>query len=456
MQKKLIVLALAGLASSAAFAQTNVTIYGVIDEFVGYGKASQDRLTNPGTGVTTLNSGGDQSFSGLQSGGLSGSRLGFKGEEGLGNGLKAIFVYELGTLDPTSTANAAGANGANGNNFTKSRQSYVGLTGGWGTAIAGRLQSPGYDTSLKFDPMAASVFSPTLTIAGNNGMTIMSGDAGRLNNAIAYVTPNFSGFSAELAYAFGEQITGTNWNGGTVPASFIPNPNTGVNVSNGFDSAQSVWGGNLNYDNGPLALTLAAHFINNAGGTGNAPSQAAPLFTRVSDLKQTEYQVAGSYDFKMAKLFGSYQYIKQENFASLGQGTNNIYSFNTVTGAFAGGLGSTVLTTGNTTGNLWNIGVNVPVGANGVVKAAYTHYSNSMSNTYNLLGERLNLRDQSVQVFGIDYEYSFSKRTTAYAGYSYLDNGRSTAYGYSAGNVGVTPSADNSAWNIGAGLRHTF
>ncbi len=449
MQKKLIVLALAGLASSAAFAQTNVTIYGVIDEALVYGKASQDRLTNPVTGVTTLNSGGDQSFSGLQSGGLSGSRLGFKGEEGLGNGLKAIFVYELGTLDPTSTANAAGANGANGNNFTKSRQSYVGLTGGWGTAIAGRLQSPGYDTSLKFDPMAASIFSPTLTIASNNGMTIMSGDAGRLNNAIAYVTPNFSGFSAELAYAFGEQITGTNWNGATT----VPG---GINISNGFDSAQSVWGGNLNYDNGPLALTLAAHFINNAGGTGNAPSQAAPLFTRVSDLKQTEYQVAGSYDFKIVKLFGSYQYIEQENFASLGQGVNNIYTYNTLTGAAVAVPGSTILTTGDTTGNLWNIGVNVPVGPNGVVKASYTHYANSLSNAYNLAGTRLNLRDQSVQVFGIDYEYSFSKRTTAYAGYSYLDNGNRTAYGYSAGNVGVTPSADNTAWNIGAGLRHTF
>jgi len=96
------------------------------------------------------------------------------------------------------------------------------------------------------------------------------------------------------------------------------------------------------------------------------------------------------------------------------------------------------------------------VGANGVVKASYTHYANSLSNSYNAAGVPLNLRDQSVQVFGIDYEYSLSKRTTAYAGYSYLDNGSATAYGYTAGNVGVTPSSGNSAYNIGAGIRHTF
>lgn len=402
MQKKLIALALAGLASSAAFAQTNVTIYGVIDEYVGYGRSNNDRLINPLTGLPIATTGGDQKFYGLQQGGLSGSRLGFKGEEGLGNGLKAIFVYEFGSLDPSANANGIG----------NTRQAYVGLTGGWGTAIGGKLQTPGYDNALKFDPMAASVFSPQLLMSTNAGMTIQGSAQGRVPNTVAYVTPNFSGFTGEIVYSFGEQVTGTNWNG--------------FGGSNGFDKAQSIWGANLNYDNGPLAVGLAYHGINNLGGTGNNPI--------AQDLKQTEWELGASYDFKMVKLFGSYQYIKQDNFLSAGNGVNLGLPFG-----------------GNVKGNLWNVGVTVPVGANGVVKLAYSHYGNSVPNLF--FG---NNNDQSSQSYGIDYEYSLSKRTTAYAGYNYINNGSNTNYGYPATGVSVVPSVDNNAWLLGAGIRHTF
>jgi hypothetical protein len=83
MQKKLIALAVASLASGAAFAQTNVTMYGIAD--AGYVWSQGDALVT-----------GTNKFSGIQSGLLSGSRLGFKGEEALGNGLKAIFTLEYG------------------------------------------------------------------------------------------------------------------------------------------------------------------------------------------------------------------------------------------------------------------------------------------------------------------------------------------------------------------------
>ena len=79
MQKKIIALAVAGLVSGVAFAQSNVTIYGVAD--ANYYYASGDNLSRTG----------------VDSGGLNGSRIGFKGEEALGNGLKAIFTMEYGT-----------------------------------------------------------------------------------------------------------------------------------------------------------------------------------------------------------------------------------------------------------------------------------------------------------------------------------------------------------------------
>ena len=93
MQKKLIALAVAGLASTAAFAQTNVTIYGLVDygyayRFDGRGLDSTTNLIN--------NAGKPNSASQLNGGQQSGNRLGFKGTEDLGNGLKAVFLLEQG------------------------------------------------------------------------------------------------------------------------------------------------------------------------------------------------------------------------------------------------------------------------------------------------------------------------------------------------------------------------
>jgi predicted porin len=85
MQKKLIALAVAGMASGFAAAQTNVTIYGVLD--AGYLYSSG----NPGPGIK-----GTNTFSGVANGLTAGNRLGFKGEEALGNGLKAVFTLEYG------------------------------------------------------------------------------------------------------------------------------------------------------------------------------------------------------------------------------------------------------------------------------------------------------------------------------------------------------------------------
>src|SRR5574343_1189893 len=112
MQKKIIALAVAGLASTAAFAQTNVTIYGSVDAGYTHRWDAEHR----GTGVHTRSS--------IDTGGSAGNRLGFKGVEDLGNGLKAVFLLEQGF----SFDGAAGANAQGGRTF--GRQAYVGLTGG--------------------------------------------------------------------------------------------------------------------------------------------------------------------------------------------------------------------------------------------------------------------------------------------------------------------------------------
>ena len=126
MQKKLIALAIAAAASSTAFAQTNVQIYGIAD--VGYVGIDRDHFKFQNN---------------INSGVLSTSRIGFKGAEDLGNGLKAIFTLEYGLLLDQNTSI-----GASTNNVANARQQFVGLTGGFGTVVAGRLQTAGLDYTV--------------------------------------------------------------------------------------------------------------------------------------------------------------------------------------------------------------------------------------------------------------------------------------------------------------------
>jgi predicted porin len=164
MQKKIIALAVAGLVSGAAFAQSNVTIYGIMDVGV-YGF-----------------SGNDESSTGIQSSGLSTSRLGFKGEEALGNGLKAVFNLETG-IDPD-----------NKGNWSSDRQANVGLSGNFGTILLG------IQPSLS-DNWHGGVSEPMGNISSRN---IIPGVVGGFSNekadAAAYYSPVFSGLQLGLLY----------------------------------------------------------------------------------------------------------------------------------------------------------------------------------------------------------------------------------------------------------------
>jgi predicted porin len=172
MQKKLIALAVAALASTGAMAQ--VTFYGVLD--AGVLRATGQQAV-----------GADQKFNGINTANLSGSRLGFTAEEDLGDGLKAVGRAEFGTLNIDNAAN----------NIGNTRQSFVGLSSATaGTLVFGRVQTPGYDAGAKHDALGCAVFSPYATLATSaaGSQTITCGGAtGRVNNAIGYVSPKLGG-----------------------------------------------------------------------------------------------------------------------------------------------------------------------------------------------------------------------------------------------------------------------
>jgi predicted porin len=160
MQKKLIALAVASLASGAAFAQTNVTMYGIATPAMSIAPAMPAKSSAPGFPVApgAANIPGTNTFSGVQSGLLSGSRLGFRGEEALGNGLKAIFTleYSLNIDDNSGVGNTTSG--------LQARQQFVGLSGGFGAITLGRQYAPGYRPRRTTTPPAAPLRAAVLPV----------------------------------------------------------------------------------------------------------------------------------------------------------------------------------------------------------------------------------------------------------------------------------------------------
>jgi predicted porin len=135
MKKSLIALALAGAFSSAAFAQSSVTIYGIIDETIHH-EADVTAAGTPGNSSKTL----------LDGGAFNGNRLGFKGTEDLGGGMSALFVLEDGFNLNTGTQNQSGR--------LFGRQAYVGLSlGAPATITLGRQNATFFQLFGASDPL---------------------------------------------------------------------------------------------------------------------------------------------------------------------------------------------------------------------------------------------------------------------------------------------------------------
>lgn len=169
-----------GLAAAAAgaHAQSNVTLYGIVDMYMQVGK-------------------GDKTMTQLQSGGMSGSRWGLKGSEDLGGGLKAVFVLESGINADTGTS------GSGGGLF--SRQSYVGLSSATaGNLLFGRQRVPHYDAIGNAD-----AFDQGAGSASSSG--IISGST-RVDNAIVWQSPKWGPFTVNSMASLGEKTTGGSRN----------------------------------------------------------------------------------------------------------------------------------------------------------------------------------------------------------------------------------------------------
>jgi predicted porin len=187
--------AVAALISAplAAFAQTDVTLYGLVATAARY-------ATNAAPGGARLYSLNDDAF--------TGSRLGFKGKEDLGGGLRAIFALEMG-IDPSAgsltqtNAAASFGNGATGRAF--GRESWVGLSSAtFGTVQFGRQYTLAHTFSTRFQPLtnpnqdSLSVFSGH-HVARQDNMAKYSNDMGPFNYAASVTAAENSGKAWSVA-----------------------------------------------------------------------------------------------------------------------------------------------------------------------------------------------------------------------------------------------------------------
>jgi predicted porin len=178
MKKKSLAIALLSLLPlAAAQAQTGVQIYGIVDASIGI-----EDVDAPGTDSRTVVSSGTQST----------SRIGFRGTEDLGGGLKALFNIEAGYNVDTGASDTAGL---------FQRRAVVGLQGAFGTVTVGREYSPIAAVAMAGDPLGHGFYGSNLSGFGANRLSR------RLSNSVNYKSNPMGGVGVLATYSAGERQT---------------------------------------------------------------------------------------------------------------------------------------------------------------------------------------------------------------------------------------------------------
>jgi predicted porin len=219
--KRLIPICLA-LALQPMLAHAQVQVYGVLDLAITSDRDSGQRLTRIDSGQQTA------------------SRLGIKGSEDLGSGLRAIFVVESQIEADTGQPSFAGR--------PFGSQSWVGLSGPFGALRAGRMFTPYFGAIASNDPFDAKGPGESTRVFYDSGV--------RMDNMVKYsLPPTLGGVYGDLAYGAGEVA--------------------------GNSQANRQLSGDIGYAAGPLNVVLAYHNANDLLGMKLARS----------------HLLGGSYDF---------------------------------------------------------------------------------------------------------------------------------------------------------------
>ena len=265
MKKSLIAIA-ALAAAGAAAAQSSVTMYGQVN--TGYEHSKTD-ITIGGVKTTTKTTG-------FQNDRVKTSRLGFKGEEALGNGLSATFALEMGF----DSANGEFADSA------FNRKATVGLKGAFGEVRIGKDSTPMNEFDGSFKAIDRT-------------------------DSLAKIDPDNVGRTPDLDAAFTARPTGLFYNGtfsGVNVSAAIGNDSKRVKTADVTTDKKdtAVYGLGLGYNGGAWAVGAAVQLDTEKTLSGALSG----------DVKTTNYGVGASYDFNVAKVYGQYEGGQYKNKAS--------------------------------------------------------------------------------------------------------------------------------------------
>ena len=382
-QKKLIVVALAAATfSSPALAETaNVSVYGTAD-------MSFDLIN---TGSTAAGA------AGVSKNAVSSnvSKLGFKGSEGLGDGLSAIWQIE----QQINMDNTGGTFGT--------RNTFLGLkSDSAGTVLLGRHDTPYKLATRKLDIFGDSIADnrallggvsatslatvPLLAAAGKSAGASFDG---RQPDVIAYISPAMSGFTGALAYVAGAEATTT--------AAQIKG---------------SAWSLAGMYDVAPFYGSLG-YEVHNLGTAATGTVVPPAALAALAGLRESATKLGFGYKFDALDMGFVYERTS-DNFGALG----------------ANALGHNAY----------------------YLSGKYNMEMNAIKLAYGKAGQLGTTANTGANQFSLGYDHGLSKRTKLYAIYSRISNQSGVNYVFSqttatsANGAGASPSV------FSLGMKHSF
>ncbi|SDY34766.1 Outer membrane protein (porin) [Collimonas sp. OK242] len=393
MKKSLIALAVLGAIAGAAQAQSSVTIYGIVDTGIVY-----TSKVSTGKGADGFSNANGSKFS-VNSGIIQGSRLGFKGVEDLGGGLKALFQLEAGFNNDNGALN--GQDKGTTNLFR--RKSVVGLGGNFGSVLLGR------QTDILDDVSQWTSVQDFGGVTGAVGHNLDRLEGTRTNNSIRYNTPDLSGFTGSLIYGFGETA--------------------------GKTSAGQSFGLGGQYANGPLGL-FAAYYQSKLGATASDTAVLNGTFPsgNVGDTALKTFSLGASYQAGPARLYGNWSRTKQPLAISSTLGTTGVLQANSFT---VGGFN-------NTKADIFELGVNYAV-------TAPLHLLASVQYNKLTFADAGSAKGKLTQI-NLGSDYFLSKRTDLYA---FVSNLRAKD-AINPGVFGDSTGSNNNQTAVAVGIRHKF
>ena len=303
------------------------------------------------------------------------SRIGVKGSEDLGNGLKVGYLIEW----------EVDMDGDGGDLNTRNRA--ITLSGDWGTALAGKWDTPYKTVGRKVDLFGDRI-GDLRNVNGDHDI--------RAANVAAYVTPNMNGFSATVAYVFDSGMG--NVNKGLEPGDAGYDP-----AYSDDDSDNNAWSANAIYNNGPILVALGYINLDDSGQLV-VPNQNTD--------NSRSGRIAGAYTFGDFKVLGSYTNTRAAEFID----DNDM--------------------------NIWTLGGSYTFG-NNVVKLQYADRGDSDLKNCGALG--IESCDDGAKMWVVGLDHKMSKRTTVYAAYASTNNDDDGDFSSGGGQAGGVQSAGHGA-----------